>query len=488
LVKDRAGNITRSQAAKIVVEADDGSPVLTDFSADYCGHGLSIDIEKIVATDNEGVVAYLVSEEKNTPLSDSELWSEIPPQYFIASGCGEVVLSVWAKDLEGNISQSLTSKVFVKLGHEKKALLVGPRHQFQTISAAVSAANEGDIIEIDAGIYENDFCVIRKNNLTLRGVGGYAHIIGTKKIKNGKGLIVQQCNNLTLENLELSGAFVADKNGAGIRGGGGDLTIEHCYIHDNENGLLVGIIKDGKILIENSIFEKNGYGRGQTHNIYVGNIKSLKVRFSYISDANVGHNIKSRATENFIEYNAILEKKSKTSYSIDLPNGGYSYIIGNIIQQGERSDNHTIISYKQSDSLSWNPGKKVYIINNTIINDHRGMAYVLKANSKTKDLVFKNNIVYGNRKTKIWVKGHKKPTMSGNLIVTNNPGFQDKQNFDFNLTAEALSAINHGVEPGVGNNYSLVPQYQYKNVADKAKREFNRSIDIGAYEFDGCNH
>jgi hypothetical protein len=62
--------------------------------------------------------------------------------------------------------------------------------------------------------------------------------------------------------------------------------------------------------------------------------------------AKIGHDVKSRARENYILYNRISDGPDGTaSYEVDLPNGGLSYLIGKVIQQGPRTDNNTIVSY-----------------------------------------------------------------------------------------------------------------------------------------------
>src|SRR5262245_35336090 len=55
-------------------------------------------------------------------------------------------------------------------------LQVGPGKPYSTISGAVIAAQSGDTIEIDAGVYANESMTIAQNNLNLRGVGGYAYL------------------------------------------------------------------------------------------------------------------------------------------------------------------------------------------------------------------------------------------------------------------------------------------------------------------------
>ena len=70
------------------------------------------------------------------------------------------------------------------------------------------------------------------------------------------------------------------------------------------------------------------------HNIYIGKIASLTITNSYIHDAIVGHEIKSRAAITTIENNRIVDGTGNASYSIDLPNSGIGIIKNNLIQQG----------------------------------------------------------------------------------------------------------------------------------------------------------
>src|SRR4030095_8078905 len=145
---------------------------------------------------------------------------------------------------------------------------------------------------------------ISKNNLTLRGIGGYAYLkwgtgdylTNTSTISNGKGIMIIQGNNITIENFEFSGAKVVDENGAGIRYEGGNLTIRGSYFHNNENGILGQGGSSNTLLIENSIFAQNGYCLSAcAHNLYIGNMGKLIFRYNKSIDAHEGHTLKSRA-------------------------------------------------------------------------------------------------------------------------------------------------------------------------------------------------
>ena len=66
-------------------------------------------------------------------------------------------------------------------------------------------------------------------------------------------------------------------------------------------------IAGGTITIDHTEFAANGKGDGYTHNIYVGKIGTLQITNSYIHDAVVGHEIKSRADNTIILNNRIID-------------------------------------------------------------------------------------------------------------------------------------------------------------------------------------
>src|SRR3954449_9205927 len=117
-------------------------------------------------------------------------------------------------------------------------LSVGIGKTYSTISDAIAAAQNGDTINVDAGTYTNDYASINKN-ITLQGAGGMVKLVSTGLIPNSKAIFITS-SNITINNFEFSGATVSDGNGAGIRFEGGNLTLNNCYSHDNEDGLLGG--------------------------------------------------------------------------------------------------------------------------------------------------------------------------------------------------------------------------------------------------------
>lgn len=357
-------------------------------------------------------------------------------------------------------------------------LLVGPTETYKLPSQAAAAAHNGDTIEIDAGTYTNDVAVFTANNLTIEGVGsGRAKVDDTgMAIPNRKAIWVIDGNNTTVKNVELAGAHDAaglDRNWAGIREEGSTLTVVNSYFHNDDDGILVNAGATSDITIKGSEFAFNGYGDGYSHNMYIGQVRSFTLEYSYSHDANAGHLVKSRALTNKILYNQLIDgPTASTSYELDLPNGGASYVIGNVIEQGPNSSNSTIVSYAEEGAA--NPVQELYVVNNTIVNDLGRGTFVTVAGSPS-DVRLINNIFAGGG-TVLSGAG----TLTTNL-VSNNPGFVDAAHYNYHLAAGS-PAINAGTAPGSVNGVSLVPVYQYSNLTG-VTRPKHGAIDIGAFEY-----
>jgi len=280
--------------------------------------------------------------------------------------------------------------------------------------------------------------------------------------------------NIAVENIEFSGAAVPDLNGAGIRAEGTDLAICGSYFHDNQQGILGG---GGNVLIEYSEFARNGNCidlSGCAHNLYISDTARFTLRYSYSHHARSGHTVKSRARENYILYNRIMdEADGNSSYIIDLPNGGLSYIVGNLLQQGPNTENSTIVTYG-AEGLS-NPSRTLYVANNTFVNDRtQGGTFVFIAAGSTATV--RNNLFVGNGTA---ISGT--ATQDTNL-PTNTPNFVNRATFDYRPTA-TTPGIDQGTAPGLGGTFDLTPTYQYVHPANREARPTRNGIDIGAYEF-----
>ncbi|MGC4114430.1 MAG: right-handed parallel beta-helix repeat-containing protein [Myxococcales bacterium] len=359
-------------------------------------------------------------------------------------------------------------------------LQVGPGKQYAKPCAAFAAAQAGDTVEIDAagnGTYDGDVCGFNKADLVIRGVNGRAKIDAAGKNAQGKAIWVIQGANNTVENIELSGCTVQDQNGAGIRQEGRNLTVRGCYFHDNENGILTGADAQSEILIETSEFANNGYGDGYSHNMYIGHVGKFTLRSCYSHHAKIGHLVKSRAAQNFILYNKLIDAADGTaSYEIDLPNGGTSVILGNVIQQGQGTDNSTIVSYRAEGGSAENPGDDLYFVNNTVVDNRSPAGMFVRVNATTP-AVIKNNIFRGAGQ----VTNQANAVLANNLVNT-DPLFVAAATYDYHLLTGS-PAINAGADPGTGAGMSLTPASQYVETAKFEVRPSDGTLDLGAFEF-----
>jgi hypothetical protein len=386
----------------------------------------------------------------------------------------------------GNATQSVTVTVTSSNPNPPPpsgVLQVGSGRQYTTIAAALAAAQSGNIIEIDAGVY-NESLTISKSNLIFRGTGGYAHLkwgtgnylTNTANISNGKGLLIITGSNITIENFEFSGAKVVDENGAAIRYEGGDLTIRGSYFHDNENGILGNGGPSNTVLIENSIFERNGYCPSLcAHNVYIGQMGRLIFRYNKSTDSREGHPLKSRASVNEIISNFLSTKNSDGSYEADFPNGGTVYFIGNVIEQGANTGNPSMLAYGAEGVT--NPNPALYVINNTFYN-YRGSGIFVQVGGSPV-LSVKNNIFAGGGTT---LSGGSSDLSSNKTLTSSS--FVNTAAGNYHLTSGS-AAINTGVDPGSAGSYVLTPQWEYVDPANKQARPVNGNIDVGAYEYSG---
>jgi hypothetical protein len=357
-------------------------------------------------------------------------------------------------------------------------LEAGPGRKYSTPCAALKVAQDGDTILIDSGVYKGDVCAFWQNNLTVRGVGKTRpHIEANGKIAEDRGIWVFHGRNFTVENMEFSGAHIVPRyNGSGLGAKGTNWTVRNCYFHDNQDGILESNIKQSHILIEYSEFARNGAGDGQSHNLYIGTTASLIFRFNYSHDAVVGHLLKTRAAVNYILYNRLSGENGSDSYEINVPNGGTTYVIGNLIEQGPKSQNPAMLDYLSEGVQPANPGNDLYVINNTFVNNLPSGGSFIQISSQDKfPALVQNNIFSGPGQ----ISNQTDAILKSNF--TGNPRFVDEKNFNYHLK-QGSPAIGAATSPGSSlEDYSLQPAFQYRHPACGERRL--EAKDIGGLAF-----
>ena len=148
-------------------------------------------------------------------------------------------------------------------------LKVGPQQRLRQALPGIQAAKDGDVIEIDAGRLRRRRCHDpgqpaydpRRRQRPRQAPRQRPHA-------GGKAIWVIAGSDITIENIEFSGARVRDRNGAGIRPEGRNLTVRNCRFYDCENGILGG---NGEMLIEHCEFDHCGpVANPATHSLYIG--------------------------------------------------------------------------------------------------------------------------------------------------------------------------------------------------------------------------
>jgi hypothetical protein len=274
---------------------------------------------------------------------------------------------------------------------------VGPQRAIKTLADASKIAVNGDTVEVDAGDYVRDVAVWTQDDLSLKAAGGRVRLIAGGASAEAKAIWVIRGGKIQIEGFDFVGAAVSDRNGAGIRLEKGQLTIRACKFIKNENGVLTGSNPASTLDIENSEFGHNGFGDGQSHNLYVGAISRLSVTGSYFHHAKVGHLVKSRATENHIYYNRLTDEVGgQASYELEFPSGGVAYVVGNIIQQSSTTENPHVISFGAEGYRG--PVNELYLINNTLVDNRPQNGVFLRIKPGTSTVVALNNLLVGRGK------------------------------------------------------------------------------------------
>ncbi len=183
---------------------------------------------------------------------------------------------VWAAGLSGALTAA-QDEAEERPDATMTVCLVGC--DFATIQAAVDAAEEGEVIEVQAGTYLENVVISEAQDVTLRGVrddeGEFAVVLDGSLGAEDRtpGLLVQNSDSITIEELQIvasdTGIWVVDssttisqvevrENAFGmVLAGAAEVTIEESALNKNtDRGL--GIFEDAQATITQSTIAQNG--------------------------------------------------------------------------------------------------------------------------------------------------------------------------------------------------------------------------------------
>jgi parallel beta-helix repeat protein len=220
-------------------------------------------------------------------------------------------------------------------------LEVGPGQKYLTIQSAVDAANMGDVVSVNDGVYsENVF--VKKSGITIIGKNKEKAIIDGKKASSG--ILIDQVNNVTVSGLTIQNSGASGKSDAGV-------TIYSARDNIVANMILINNIAGVSVYAESN------------NNVISGNeIKS-----------NINQGIFVYSSGNNKIYNNNIEE-NKIGIYVDQSKNNMIYannFIGNSNEQG----------YDNGGQNSWDDGKS-----GNYWNDHKtGGGYIISGAPKAKD-------------------------------------------------------------------------------------------------------
>jgi hypothetical protein len=480
------------------------------------------------------------------PVTDSPPTLACPADYTRADGATFVAVVAF-----GGNSAAVASLVRTGSGMEQtpppdgQALTVGPGRTYATIEDAYAAAPSTGgatilVYPAAGGYYSQPHLEVYKPDITFWGVGAPA---GERVQLNGDGYnytgagsvprAVFQFNpgadGCTVRGFNIYNAHNDSYNGAAVRINQAnhvrvlDCDIEGCDMGLMSNGDASAVPPTGADQwVGYCVIAGNGNASdpGYNHNLYMGGT-SFTLHACDVFGSLTGHNVKSRAHFNRIEYCYIHDSSNREFDLVDdatntaLP-GSDSVLVGNVIDKDPACPgNRGVVHFGQDGGNDHNG--TLYLINNTIVTPFISPVVALDAaNAKAQ---FVNNIVWDQ------ASGQNNQVVadaSGGASLSNVTGHNNWLSHGFGLPAgfdagttwqgasgedppflggtlgefELTGAYPHITDAGAPwSGLSLPPTpgrtplpgedapYQYKADADLELRIIDGQIDLGAYEY-----
>jgi hypothetical protein len=114
--KDAAGNVSASVSDQVVITLPDVTiPVITAFNIPSTSTSIVVAISSLTAYDNKAVTGFILTESATAPLASDAGWTAVAPVSYSFASEGTKTIYAWAKDTAGNVSESVSDQVVIKL-------------------------------------------------------------------------------------------------------------------------------------------------------------------------------------------------------------------------------------------------------------------------------------------------------------------------------------------------------------------------------------
>ncbi|GEM_PF-3950272 len=314
-------------------------------------------------------------------------------------------------------------------------LHVGDNKSYSTISAAMEACSDGDVIIIHSGVYQ-EHGLRPKSNTIIRGAKGEVRPVINAMQGNDTRVStfnISSASNITLKDLDIRGGGGHERGSVTIGSEGrgvSDIILDHCKISETNAGGTHRFYNPAHIRIcyqetVRNITIKNCEITGKDASgfkidSYHGRLTNLIIKNNYIHDVVNGVALKwgDNTSRNIIVENNLIENCSERGIYCDQ---SHVTIKNNVIALSKTG-------MRFCDNFG---GSNCQIEHNTVYGSSKHGIYFGSCGNNNRLI---NNIIYRvNRITDY--------SRAGNNIVrhnfTSNPLFTDVQNHDYTLQPES---------------------------------------------------
>ena len=188
-------------------------------------------------------------------------------------------------------------------------LEVGSGQNYLTIQSAVDAANTGDVVSVNEGVYSENV-IVKKSGISIIGKNKEKAIIDGKKASSG--IKIDQASNVML-----SGLTIRNSGGSGTSDAG--ITIYSAKDNVVVNMILINNIVGVSVYTQcnNNIISGNEIRSNTNHGIFIYSSSNNKIYSNNIQENKIGVYV-DQSKNNMIYANNFIDNSNEQGYD----NGG----------------------------------------------------------------------------------------------------------------------------------------------------------------------